>query len=71
MPSVPITKIPNGMRQFMHSPPSYALERIEVWREGWSDTKIIDPWAPATRLMNVWGLYWRETPSKPNAEVIL
>lgn len=59
MPSVPITKIPSGMRQWAHWAPTLGTETVEIWREGWADTKVVsmDQIHPQ---MNVNGLYWRK-----------
>jgi hypothetical protein len=58
MPSVPITKIPSGMRQWAHWTPPLGTETVEIWREGWMDTCVValQDIHPA---MNVYGLYWR------------
>ena len=58
MPSVPITKIPDGMQHWCWRLPPFNLEKVEVWREGWTETRIID--RHGDPAMNVAGLYWRE-----------
>lgn len=65
MPSVPITKIPSGMRHWCDWAPPLGLAELEVWREGWADTEVWkrDNIHPA---MNVNGLYWR----KPQAKAV-
>lgn len=59
MPAVPITKIPDGMRNWCYDPPPYLMETVELWREGWTETRVTGrrDIHPQT---NVYGLYWRE-----------
>ena len=62
--SVPQTKPPGTGWVSWQNP--YAIKRrepydyaeVEAWREGWSETKLIDP-HDCNPLMNIANLYWR------------
>lgn len=64
MASVPITKIPDGMRDWCYQAPPLDLDKIEVWREGWTDTHIMGR-NDGHPSMNVAGLYWRVPRERP------
>jgi hypothetical protein len=59
MAAVPITKVPDGMRHWVYTRPPSDLERIEIWREGMTETEVISQ-GQIYPAMNVYGLYWRE-----------
>lgn len=38
--AVPQTKPPIGFQHFVWASPPHDLQELEVWREGWTDTRI-------------------------------
>jgi hypothetical protein len=63
MPSVPITKIPSGMRHWAVWAPTLGTDTVEIWREGWPDTYVVSMDA-IHPTMNIYGLYWRKPQEK-------
>lgn len=58
MTSVPTTRPPRGFRFWLHMPPPQTLERVEIWREWMTETKVID--RNGNPAWNVAGVWWRE-----------
>lgn len=59
MTSVPQTRPPVGMLPWWHMPPPLGLDKLEVWREGDMQTRVISrsKMHPAANVANLW---WRE-----------
>ena len=58
MASVPTTRPPLGFQLWTYTPPPWTLDRVEIWREGMTDTKVID--RHGDPAWNVFGVWWRE-----------